>query len=84
MNMILACQHYITICFKTQELSDYVSPIKTVLSSTGVAPESVAKVVVCGGNTKIPKVQKAVSALFSKGEASGITSECWTGYYCRH
>ena len=46
--MILACQHYITICFKTQELSDYVSPIKTVLSSTGVAPESVAKVVVCG------------------------------------
>ena len=52
----------------TQDLSNFVEPIQAALSKAGLALTDINKVVVCGGATKMPRLQKAVAAALPESE----------------
>ncbi len=43
-----------------------IEPCKQALSDAGMSPSNIDEVVLVGGSTRIPKVQKAVTSLFGK------------------
>ena len=45
-----------------------MTPIKEVLEASSVNSSDIQKLVLCGGTTKIPKLQKTVHELFSNSE----------------
>lgn len=49
-------------------LQEFIGPIREVLKKAGVATDAVEKVILCGGTTKIPKIQKSLSALLDSAE----------------
>lgn len=45
-----------------------MTPIKEVLEASNVNSSDIQKLVLCGGTTKIPKLQKTIHELFSNAE----------------
>lgn len=52
-----------------------ISPIKKALSDAGLKPADVGDVVLVGGMTRMPAVQKAVSGFFSKEPHKGVNPD---------
>merc|ERR1711935_820276 len=49
-------------------LQRFVDPIDEVLAPTDLKPSDISKVILCGGTSKIPKLQSRISSLFEKAE----------------
>jgi len=54
-------------------VTDMVAPLQELLKKAEIATESVEKLILCGGTTKIPKIQKAAARVFDSAEVlSGV------------
>ena len=51
-----------------------MTPIKEVLEASNVNSSDIQKLVLCGGTTKIPKLQKTIHELFSNAELFPTTT----------
>jgi len=49
-------------------LQRFIDPIDEVLAPTDLKPSDISKVILCGGTSKIPKLQSRISSLFEKAE----------------
>jgi len=49
-------------------LQRFIDPIDEVLAPTGLKASDISKVILCGGTSKIPKLQRGISALFENAE----------------
>jgi len=49
-------------------LSNFIDPVHQTLVEAGVKAADIDKVILCGGTTKIPKLKRSISGLFSKAE----------------
>ena len=45
-----------------------MNPIKELLEVSDINSTDIQQVILCGGTTKIPKLQKAVNEMFTKAE----------------